>query len=288
TDVHSAGIQKTLGATTSHIYYPGVMLCRHCVDKEGILVCTGCRRTAYCSRECQLVSWKQGHKQLCRGEVNKPLKPIAPLNPPFVRMNPAEERAARAKESWGLACQCIAVIDNRYVESEDHDRYLAVPNPPVIELVTENLHLSDKCASLDFPHANDEIRYEFTILNGLNPVRYKVVVPTPPDFLAANERSCDIGPPYKVSDELCNRTALGLQHSFAKQLFACAGDTCLATVVLGIESHGPRQAVVGSKLVFRTRKPALEDLWAPVCYDPACVTKVWIMLTNAMMKQVKK
>jgi hypothetical protein len=93
---------------------------------------------------------------------------------------------------------------------------------------------------------------EFTILNGLNPVRYKVVVPTPPDFLAANERSCDIGPPYKVSDELCNRTALGLQHSFAKQLFAvpemwkCINKTCLATVVLGIESHGPRQAVVGS------------------------------------------
>jgi hypothetical protein len=83
-------------------------------------------------------------------------------------------------------------------------------------------------------------------------VRYTAVVPTPPDFLAANERSCDIGPPYRASEELCNRTAGGLQNSFAKQIFAlpemtkCANPKCFFTMLLGDQRFGPRMAVVGS------------------------------------------
>ncbi|KAJ6533756.1 hypothetical protein DFH09DRAFT_124721 [Mycena vulgaris] len=272
-----------------------VMLCRHCGDKPGTLVCTGCKATAYCSGECQSVSWKQGHKELCQGRTtNKAFTPIAPLDPPIIRMSPAKEREARRKKSWGLACQCVFVIDNRYIASKDPDLYFAVQNPPVLELVRENLHLSDKCAPLDFPHAENEILCEFSILTGMGAVRYKAVVPTPPDFLAANQRSCDIGPPYRVSEELCNRTALGLQNSFAEQLFAmpqmwkCANTKCLTTVFLGIDSYYGRKVVIGSKLVFRTRKPALEDMWAPCCYDEGCITTIQTMLANAMTKQTKK
>jgi hypothetical protein len=61
---------------------------------------------------------------------------------------------------------------------------------------------------------------ELTILTTPKPVRYRASVTALPDFHAANERSCDIGPPYRVSEELSNRTAVGLQHSFAKQVFA--------------------------------------------------------------------
>ncbi|KAJ7669077.1 hypothetical protein B0H17DRAFT_208951 [Mycena rosella] len=88
------------------------MLCRHCGDKPGSLVCTGCREVAYCSAECQRVSWRQGHKELCQGRTsNKSLMPIAPVDPPFVHMSPAGERAARAKTPWGLSCKCIMTID---------------------------------------------------------------------------------------------------------------------------------------------------------------------------------
>ncbi|KAJ7474081.1 hypothetical protein FB451DRAFT_1367090 [Mycena latifolia] len=241
------------------------------------------------------MAWKQGHKELCQGRTtNKPFAPIAPLNPPLTRMSPAEERAARRKKPWGLACQCIMTIDSRYLASGDPEIYFAIEDPPALELVTENLHLSDKCAPLDFPHADTEILCEFSILaGGARAVRYKAVVPTPPDFLAANERACDIGPPYKPSEELCNRTAMGLQNSFARQIFAlpemrkCANVRCLATTVLGIESYFPRMVVIGSKLVFRTRKPVLEDIWAPCCFDEGCADTLRTRISNAMMKDRK-
>jgi hypothetical protein len=42
------------------------------------------------------------------------------------------------------------------------------------------------------------------------------------------------------------------------------------------------------KLVFRMRKPALEDIWAPCCYDEECITIVRTMLTKAMIKAMEK
>jgi hypothetical protein len=42
------------------------------------------------------------------------------------------------------------------------------------------------------------------------------------------------------------------------------------------------------KLVFRTRKPALEDIWAPCCYDEECITIVRTMLTKAMIKAMER
>ncbi|KAJ7139105.1 hypothetical protein C8R44DRAFT_727211 [Mycena epipterygia] len=164
-------------------------------------------------------------------------------------MSLEEERVARTKEPWGLASNCMMTLDNRYLQSGAPEIYYAIPNPPALELVTDNFHISDKLAPLDFPHAVNEILYEITILSRPH-VWYRAIVPTPPDFLAANERSCDIGPLYKASEELCNRTALGLQQSFAKQVFAkpetwiCVNPRCLSTALLG--SFGPRIAVVGS------------------------------------------
>ncbi|KAJ7152451.1 hypothetical protein C8R46DRAFT_1302834 [Mycena filopes] len=109
------------------------MHCRHCGENLGTLVCTGCRNVSYCSNECQVVSWKQGHKELCRGRTTtRHLTPIPPLNPPPVRMSPAEERAARKKKSWGLASQCAMTLHSRYVDSYD---YYALPNPPVLWVV---------------------------------------------------------------------------------------------------------------------------------------------------------
>jgi len=263
------------------------MLCRHCGEKPGTLICTGCRNSAYCSSECQLVSWQQGHKELCRGKTsNKPLKPIPPLNPPVPRMSLEEERAAR---KMNLASKCMMTIDSSYVASDDPEIYYAIPNPPMLELVTE--HISDNTPTIDFPHATTEILYEVTIPNRGSGVHYRAVVPAPPDFHAANERSCDIGAPYRPSEELCNRTALGVQYSFAKQLFAvpemqrCYHPACIGTLFLGeTESDGPRQAVVVSKLVFRTRKAALLEIWAPCCYDDACVSTIRRTLTNSIVK----
>jgi hypothetical protein len=155
---------------------------------------------------------------------------------------------------------------------------------------------------------------EVTIPIRGNGVGYRAVIPAPPDFHAANERPCDIGAPYRPSEELCNRTAFGVQYSFSKQLFAvpemqrCSNPTCIGTLFLSeMESDGPRQAVVGSyaftfssslkrmklteyctprKLVFRTRRPALLEIWAPCCYDDVCVSTIRRALTNSIVKYV--
>ncbi|KAJ7608666.1 hypothetical protein FB45DRAFT_945656 [Roridomyces roridus] len=268
-------------------------LCRHCGQKQGTLQCTGCRKVGYCSNDCQLVSWKQGHKELCRGkETNKPLTPISPLDPPFSRMTLAEERLVRQRNPWELASACVMTLDKEYLESGDPEIYFAIPDAPIVELIPEGeLHISDQCAPLDLPHSTNEILCEFTLLNPIGPIRYRIIVPTPPDFLAANERACDLGPPYRASEELCNRTATGLQQSFARQIFAhpgmwaCANLQC-ADYKNGTarQKFGPRKALVGSKLVHRTRKPALEDIWAPCCDSQKCVDTVRDMLMNAMMK----
>ncbi|KAJ7608675.1 hypothetical protein FB45DRAFT_945670 [Roridomyces roridus] len=262
-------------------------LCRHCGQKQGTLQCTGCRKVGYCSNDCQLVSWKQGHKELCRGkETNKPLTPIAPLDTPLFSDDPRGR-------TTGSATQSLGTRFGVYLESGDPEIYFAIPDAPIVELIPEGeLHISDQCAPLDFPHSTlNEILCEFTLLNPIGPIRYRIIVPTPPDFLAANERSCDLGPPYRASEELCNRTATGLQQSFARQIFAHPGMWACGNLACpdykngtARQKFGPRKALVGSKLVHRTRKPALEDIWAPCCDSQKCVDTVRDMLMNAMMK----
>ncbi|KAJ7159591.1 hypothetical protein C8R46DRAFT_1108659, partial [Mycena filopes] len=265
------------------------IICRHCGENPGSLICTGCRDVSYCSNECQLASWKQGHKELCRGRTNtRHLTPIPPLNPPPARMSPPEERAARTDTPWGLETNCTMALDSRYLDSYD---YYAFPSPPVLEVVAEDFHRSEKIACIDFPHATNEILCEITVITGgPPPTRYRAVVRTPPDFHAANERSCDIGPPYRVSEELCNRTAVGIQQSFAKQIFAlpdmrrCTNRAC-QTALSGIESTGPRTVVIASrKLVHRNRKTALGDIWAPTCRDETCIATIRTALINSFLK----
>ena len=40
--------------------------CSHCFAKEAAHVCSGCRNTRYCSKECQKADWKKGHKNTCK------------------------------------------------------------------------------------------------------------------------------------------------------------------------------------------------------------------------------
>ncbi|KAJ7305428.1 hypothetical protein DFH08DRAFT_1089084 [Mycena albidolilacea] len=160
-------------------------------------------------------------------------------------------------------------------------------------------------------NASNQFSFIIIAVSRGNGIGYQAVIPAPPEFHAANERSCDIGVPYRPSEELCNRTALGVQYSFSKQLFAvpemqrCSNPTCIGTLFLSeMESDGPRQAVVGSytftfssslkrmklteyctprKLVFRTRRPALLEIWAPCCYDDVRVSTIRRAFTNSIV-----
>jgi hypothetical protein len=43
-------------------------ICFNCMEqKEKLFACNGCHFMVYCSPECQKVSWKAGHKNVCPG-----------------------------------------------------------------------------------------------------------------------------------------------------------------------------------------------------------------------------
>lgn len=44
---------------------PGVEECVVCMDDEQLFLCSKCRTVKYCSKECQLKAWKDGHKVRC-------------------------------------------------------------------------------------------------------------------------------------------------------------------------------------------------------------------------------
>jgi len=46
----------------------GLVICGYCGklgSKDDIKACARCRRTFYCTRECQVAAWKAGHKLAC-------------------------------------------------------------------------------------------------------------------------------------------------------------------------------------------------------------------------------
>ncbi|KAK6175673.1 hypothetical protein SNE40_014076 [Patella caerulea] len=47
------------------------LMCAHCSQKPktGLKKCTGCKAAQYCSKICQKLDWKYGHKQICSGYV---------------------------------------------------------------------------------------------------------------------------------------------------------------------------------------------------------------------------
>ena len=40
-------------------------MCEWCVFKKGKLSCSQCKKSSYCSKECQLSAWRTSHKQNC-------------------------------------------------------------------------------------------------------------------------------------------------------------------------------------------------------------------------------
>lgn len=44
-------------------------VCVNCKTKEGLKRCMRCKSAVYCSRECQIVDWKNGHKINCTSSV---------------------------------------------------------------------------------------------------------------------------------------------------------------------------------------------------------------------------
>ncbi|KAJ7636846.1 hypothetical protein FB45DRAFT_907472 [Roridomyces roridus] len=133
----------------------------HCGLKDGNLRCTGCRKDAYCSNECQLASWEQCHKQLCRGKTtNKPLKPMSPLDPPIVRLSLEEERARTGGDTGGLHSKGMRTFNIQALRSRGPENYVAIPNPPILELV------SAEERPPEFTHATTELLCEFLIMNG--------------------------------------------------------------------------------------------------------------------------
>lgn len=50
-----------------------VKACAHCNSGGKLMICTGCRKTYYCSREHQAADWRNGHKEACKtGVTQKP------------------------------------------------------------------------------------------------------------------------------------------------------------------------------------------------------------------------
>lgn len=50
-----------------------VKACAHCNSGGKLMICTGCRKTYYCSREHQSADWRNGHKETCKtGSSPKP------------------------------------------------------------------------------------------------------------------------------------------------------------------------------------------------------------------------
>lgn len=43
-----------------------VKACAHCNSGGKLMICTGCRKTYYCSREHQSADWRNGHKETCK------------------------------------------------------------------------------------------------------------------------------------------------------------------------------------------------------------------------------
>ncbi|KAJ7632152.1 hypothetical protein FB45DRAFT_1026342 [Roridomyces roridus] len=220
-------------------------------------------------KRSQLASWQQCHKQLCRKTTNQILKPMPPLDPPVVR---------ECSEAETLTSQGVAVTDFRSFPYSQ--LYYAVSNPPVLE--RESGEKGFTRPNL-FTHSKKEILCEFMFMVMGGPI-YRAVVPTPADFLAANERACDLGPPYQVSAELCTRTVEGLQSSFVKQLLKdplmrrCAKPGCLS------QSDAPRRVVIGSSFAQRTPRTSLQVMWAPCCYNDRCLETLKDTMDLVLMK----
>ena len=57
---------ESSGGTEKYKEQAHCRLCYKLLEAGAILRCSKCKRAVYCSRECQLVDWKNGHKKDCK------------------------------------------------------------------------------------------------------------------------------------------------------------------------------------------------------------------------------
>jgi MYND finger len=67
------GAETVSDTTTAAVQDRGIPLDRCASSQWGLvlsastrMVCSGCRRVFYCSKVCQLMDWKAGHKKACK------------------------------------------------------------------------------------------------------------------------------------------------------------------------------------------------------------------------------
>lgn len=73
------------------------MACAQCQNTTGTLQrCAGCRTVQYCSRDCQRLHWRAGHKDEC-------IRRDRSVNPTPASSSTAQEAPARATMPLNLA-----------------------------------------------------------------------------------------------------------------------------------------------------------------------------------------
>jgi Tetratricopeptide repeat/MYND finger len=72
------GTETSSSATDVDVDQGGVRVVRCASSQCGLsldastrMMCSGCRRVCYCSKACQLVDWKAGHKKACKQSLSQ-------------------------------------------------------------------------------------------------------------------------------------------------------------------------------------------------------------------------
>jgi hypothetical protein len=115
---HSVGLPKGWGissvrpVTTETTQVKEVFVCAACGKEKATNVCSRCKETRYCSRECQTAHWKDGgHKAVCKKPEDEAKDPIVVdcssdgLPQGFVSVNMSHTRSINSKSVGKSASQ---------------------------------------------------------------------------------------------------------------------------------------------------------------------------------------
>ncbi|KAI8851884.1 hypothetical protein BC829DRAFT_386226 [Chytridium lagenaria] len=85
-----------------NVYHCSSTSCNVKSDSMAIMkTCSRCRKTIYCSSDCQIKHWKQGHKSVCKVEVPTPASPPRPTVKSSSSSKGVELIECRRKEKGG-------------------------------------------------------------------------------------------------------------------------------------------------------------------------------------------